>query len=50
MQMVKLTHLPELEEFADRGRQTGLNSTLTSSFYFLFLKKYINEEKAESEA
>lgn len=48
MQMVKLIHLPALEECADRGRQTGFK------FYFhhLFLfKKDINEcEKAEGEA
>lgn len=37
-QMVKLTHLPALEEFADRGRQTALNSTFTT---YLFLRKIL---------
>lgn len=38
MQMVKLTHLPALEGFADRGRQTALNSTFTT---YLFLRKVL---------
>lgn len=45
MQMVKLIHLPALEECADRGRQTGLNSTFTTYFFLRKILMSVRKQK-----